>query len=106
MDFHFTPPIHPGEILREEFMVPLKLTAGRIARDIGVPRSRIERLARAQTALTADTAARLACYFRTSTGFWMALQTQYETDCIHANAAHRAALDAIKPLPRPDLDAA
>ena len=59
------PPIHPGEILRTEFMEPPNLTPGKIARAIGVPRTRIERRIRKQTALTADTAARLGRYLGT-----------------------------------------
>ena len=103
-EFHANPPIHPGEMLREEFMVPLGLTAGKVARAIGVPRTRIERLAHEQTGLTADTAIRLARYFKMSEGFWLGLQTSYEIDVVHADAARMAEVDAIVPLPRPDLE--
>jgi len=97
-------PIHPGEMLREEFMVPLGLTTGRLARDLHVPRTRIERLVREQTSLSADTALRLSRYFGMSTRFWMGLQTSYELDCTALDADLNAALDAIVPLPRPDLE--
>lgn len=100
----FANPIHPGEMLREEFMVPLGLTAGRLARDIGVPRTRIERLVREQTTLSTDTAVRLARYFGMSQEFWMGLQTSYELDCAALDADLNAELDAIVPLPRPDLE--
>jgi addiction module HigA family antidote len=74
------PPVHPGEILREEFLRPMNLTPYAVARALGVPRTRIERLTREQTALTADTALRLARYFRTSPAFWMGIQSQYELE--------------------------
>lgn len=74
------PPVHPGEILREEFLLPLNLSPYAVARAVGVPRTRIERLAREQTALTADTALRLARYFQTSPAFWMGIQTQYDLE--------------------------
>jgi len=106
IEFHANPPIHPGEMLRTEFMEPLKLTSGKIARAIGVPRTRIERLVREETGLTTDTAARLARYFKMSEGFWINLQKHYEIDCIHADKALTRSLDAIQPLPRPDLDEA
>ena len=103
MDIFFARPIHPGEMLREEFMVPLGLTAGKIARAIGVPRTRIERVVREETALTTDTAVRLAAYFGMSEGFWLGLQREYELDCLHADAKRLAEVKAIIPLPRPDL---
>jgi addiction module HigA family antidote len=103
IEFHANPPIHPGEVLREEFMVPLGLTPGKIARAIGVPRTRIERLANEQTGLTADTAIRLARYFKMSEGFWLGLQKSYEVDVVHADAERIAGINAIVPLPRPDL---
>ena len=73
-------PIHPGEMLREEFIVPLGLSAGKLARALGVPRTRIERLVREETALTADSALRLGRYFGTTARFWMNLQTRYDLE--------------------------
>lgn len=73
-------PVHPGEVLREEFLKPLKLTPYSVAASIGVPRTRIERLAREETALTADTALRLAKLFKTTAAFWMNMQAQYELE--------------------------
>src|SRR5882762_769235 len=64
-------PVHPGEVLREDFLAPMKLTPYAVARACGVPRTRIERLARAETPVTADTALRLARYFGTTAEFWM-----------------------------------
>ncbi len=60
------PPIHPGEILREEFMVPLGLSSGAVAKALHLPRSRIERIVKEEIGISADTALRLARYFRTS----------------------------------------
>lgn len=74
-------PVHPGEVLREDFLVPLNLSAGALARAVGVPRTRIERLVNGQTALTADTALRLARAFGTTAAFWMGLQAQYDLEC-------------------------
>jgi addiction module HigA family antidote len=74
------PPVHPGEILREEFLRPMNLSPYAVARAVGVPRTRIERLAREQSALTADTALRLARYFETSPAFWMGIQSQYDLE--------------------------
>ena len=72
------PPVHPGEVLREEFLRPLNLSPYAVARAVGVPRTRIERLANEQTPVTADTALRLGRYFGTSAAFWMGIQTQYD----------------------------
>src|SRR5437763_16837019 len=74
------PPIHPGEILREEFLLPMELTPYAVARAIGVPRTRIERLVREETPVTANTALRLAKYFGTTAGFWMGLQAQHDLE--------------------------
>lgn len=72
------PPVHPGEILREEFLIPYHMNAGALAKKLNVPRTRIERLACEQTAVTTDTALRLAKFFRTSPQFWMNLQASYD----------------------------
>ena len=74
------PPVHPGEVLREEFLRPMNLSPYAVARALGVPRTRIERLANEETAVTADTALRLAKYFGTSPAFWLGIQTQYDLD--------------------------
>jgi len=73
-------PMHAGEVLREEFLVPLKLSPYAVAKALGVPRTRIERLVKEETALTADTALRLSRYFGTTPEFWMNLQSGYELD--------------------------
>lgn len=74
----FDPPIHPGEVLREEFLAPLELTAGALARALGVPRTRIERIVKEQMGISTDTALRLAKYFDTSPNVWLNLQTSYD----------------------------
>jgi addiction module HigA family antidote len=73
-------PVHPGEVLREEFLSPMGLTAYALARACGVPRTRIERLAREETPVTADTALRLSRYFGTTPAFWMGMQAQYDLE--------------------------
>lgn len=72
------PSVHPGEILREEYLAPLGMSAGALARKLNVPRTRIERLAAEDTALTVDTALRLARFFDTTAEFWMNMQTAYD----------------------------
>jgi addiction module HigA family antidote len=72
------PPVHPGEILKEEYLIPLGMSAGALAKALGVPRTRIERVVAEQTGITTDTALRLAKFFQTSPEFWMNLQTSYD----------------------------
>ena len=90
------PPVHPGDVLREEFLLPMKLTPYALAQACGVPRTRIERLAREETPVTADTALRLARYFGTTPEFWMGMQAQYDLERAE-DAAAAAALRKIKP---------
>ena len=74
------PPVHPGEVLREEYLRPMNLTPYALAKAIGVPRTRIERLAAEKTPVTADTALRLARYLGTSAGLWMNMQARYDLE--------------------------
>ena len=90
------PSVHPGEILREEFLGPMGLTAYAVAKAIGVPRTRVEPLAREDTPLTADTALRLSRYFGNSAAFWMGLQAQYDLE----TAADRIEKDLKRIAPR------
>lgn len=71
-------PITPGEILLEEFLIPLKISQNQLARDIDVPVSRISGIVKGERAITADTALRLAAFFRTSPDMWMTLQSEYD----------------------------
>lgn len=79
--------VHPGEVLREEFLVPLGLTAAELARRLHVPVPRVNDIVRERRAISADTAMRLARYFGTSPDLWMGLQTEYELRLAAANAA-------------------
>jgi antitoxin HigA-1 len=72
------PPMHPGEVLREEFLIPLGLSAGALAKACGVPRTRIERIANEETAITADTALRLGKALGTSAQLWLNLQNEFD----------------------------
>jgi addiction module HigA family antidote len=74
------PPIHPGEVLREEFLVPFKLTPHAVAAALHVPRTRIERIAREEKPVTADTALRLGKFFKTGGAFWMNIQARYDLE--------------------------
>ena len=71
-------PIHPGEILREEFLVPLGLSASALALELKVPAPRVNDIVRERRAVTPDTALRLSRYFGTSPEFWMDLQTAFD----------------------------
>jgi addiction module HigA family antidote len=92
------PPIHPGEVLQEEVLKPMGLTPYAVARDCGVPRTRIERLSRKDTPVTADTALRLARYFGTTPAFWMGMQAQYDLE--RAQDKMAAELKRIEPVKR------
>ncbi|MBI4253358.1 HigA family addiction module antidote protein [Candidatus Uhrbacteria bacterium] len=70
--------IHPGEILREEFLEPLEISQYRVAKDISVPPRRINEIVHGERAISADTALRLGRYFGTTAQFWLNLQTRYD----------------------------
>ena len=74
------PNIHPGEVLLQEFLIPLGISQNALARSIGVPPRRINEIVLGKRALTADTAVRLAHYFGTSEQFWMALQASFDLE--------------------------
>jgi len=73
-------PVHPGEILEEEFLKPLNISQYRLAKDTGIPATRISEIVKIRRAITADTALRLSRYFNMSKGFWLGLQKRYELD--------------------------
>ena len=75
------PPVHPGEILREEFMAPMGLTSNALAKAIHVTPARINEIVKEQRGITADTALRLARYFNTDAQSWLNLQNHYELEC-------------------------
>jgi len=74
------PNIHPGEILSEEFLSPLDITQYRLAKDIGVPQTRIAAIVKKRRSITPDTALRLAKYFGTTPQFWLNLQAEYDLE--------------------------
>ncbi len=88
-------PVHPGEILREEFLAPLGMSAYALAAACHVPRTRIERLVREETPVTTDTALRLARYFSTTPEFWLGLQTRFDLE--QASNALGSGITAIRP---------
>src|SRR5947208_9354689 len=89
------PPLHPGEVLREEFLVPLKLSPYAVAKACGVPRTRIERIVREELGISADTALRLGCFFGIEPQFWLNLQNRH--DLAAAGVAIGPALNRIPP---------
>lgn len=88
-------PLHPGEVLREEFMVPHKLTAYAVAKACRVPRTRIERITREELGISGDTALRLGRLFGIDPRFWLNLQSRYELETAKLSAS---ALDEIEPI--------
>ncbi|WP_445491833.1 HigA family addiction module antitoxin [Rhodopseudomonas sp. RCAM05734] len=92
------PPMHPGEVLREEFLVPLGLSAGGLAKACGVPRTRIERLANEEAGITADTALRLGKALDTSAQLWLNLQNAYDMRMAERHIGKE--LEKISPVTR------
>jgi antitoxin HigA-1 len=90
-------PIHPGEVLREEFMLPRGLSMNKIAMDLRVPVTRIAEIYHERRGITTDTALRLARYFDMSAGFWVNLQWRYELEMAEEADAAKIARD-VHPL--------
>jgi|SRR6202140_1735435 len=90
-------PVHPGEILREEFMVPLGLSMNKMAMDLRVPVTRIADIVNERRGITADTALRFARYFKNTPVFWMNLQTRYELEVADDDIAAKVERD-VQPL--------
>jgi len=96
------PALHPGEMLREDFMKPLGLSSNALAIELRVPVTRITEIVRERRGITADTALRLARYFTMSPEFWMRLQMDFDLETA-ADAVETAIHDAIRPRdPRAD----
>ncbi len=91
------PPIHPGEILAEEFLIALRVSQSRLARDINVPPRRINEICLGKRGITPDTALRLARYFGTSAEFWMNLQQRYDLERLSDEIEDRLKAE-IRPL--------
>lgn len=96
--------IHPGEILREEYLKPLRMTPYRLARELHVPVPRINDIVLEKRGISADTAARLARFFRTTEQFWLGMQADY--DSYHIRKRLQKELTAITPIRPPSSSAA
>ncbi len=91
------PPIHPGEVLGEEFLSPMQISQSRLARDINVPPRRINEICLGKRGITPDTALRFARYFGTSAEFWMNLQQRYDLER-HKDEIEERLRREIRPL--------
>jgi len=91
------PNIHPGEVLKEEFLEPLGLSGYRLAQDLGIPHTRVHEILHARRSISPDTAARLARYFQTSEMFWLNLQANHDLLAVKRSKAEEIA--RIKPNP-------
>jgi addiction module HigA family antidote len=88
--------IHPGEILVEEFLIPFKITAYRLSREIDIPQTRISEIVKGNRRITADTALRLGKYFGNSAKFWLGIQDDYDLE--EEKNAKNEVLNSITPL--------
>ena len=86
--------IHPGEVLQEEFLVPLGLSAYKLSKDIGIPQTRISEILKGNRRVTADTALRLSRYFGNSAKFWLGLQDDFDIE--EENRLKSKELEAIE----------
>jgi len=90
------PPVHPGEILLEDFLKPMGITQYRLAKSICVPQRRVGEIIAGRRAITADTALRLALFFNTDAQSWMNLQTHYDLAVAQEKLAERLAKEVVK----------
>jgi antitoxin HigA-1 len=88
--------IHPGEVLKEEFLLPLGISAYRLSKETFIPQTRISEILKGKRRITADTALRLSIYLRTSAKFWLGLQDDYDLE--EENNSKKDELKSIKPL--------
>jgi antitoxin HigA-1 len=93
------PPVHPGEILLEDFMKPLGITQYRLAKDIGVSSLRVSQIVRGKRSISADTAMRLARYFGMSAGIWMRIQARYDLEVAQTKYAKKIAQEVKERQP-------
>lgn len=94
--------IHPGEILQDEFLKPLGISAYRLAKDLGIPQTRISQIIKGNRRITADTALRLSKYFGNSAKFWLGLQDDYDIEQERLNLGND--LKAIEQFKQKDVD--
>jgi antitoxin HigA-1 len=90
--------IHPGEILLEEFLVPFEISAYKLAKDVGIPQTRVSEILKGNRRITADTALRLSRYFGNSAKFWLGLQDDYDLE--EEVNAKKITINSIKSLNR------
>ncbi|WKN31677.1 HigA family addiction module antitoxin [Porifericola rhodea] len=88
------PNIHPGEVLQEEFLIPLNVSAYRLSKELGIPQTRISEIIKGRRRITADTALRLSYYFGVSAKFWLGLQDDYDLE--EETRAKKSELEKIK----------
>jgi len=88
--------IHPGEILKEEFLEPLGISAYKLSKDLGIPQTRVSQILRGKRRITADTALRLSRYFGTSAKFWLGLQNDFDIE--EEQLAKEKELNNIQPF--------
>lgn len=88
------PNIHPGEVLQEEFLIPLEISAYRLSKDIRIPQTRVSEIIKGRRRITADTALRLSYYFGTSAKFWLGLQDDYDIE--EETKVKKSELESIK----------
>ena len=86
--------IHPGEILMEEFLIPMRITAYKLSKDIGIPQTRTSAILKGERSITADTALRLSIHFGNSAKFWLGLQDDYDLE--EALKSNQIELEKIK----------
>ena len=89
-------PVHPGEVLLEEFLEPMEISQYRLAKDISVPPRRINEIVHGKRSVTADTALRLSRYFGTSERFWLNLQTGYDLDIVRDRLGDRLEAEVLQ----------
>lgn len=95
------PNIHPGEVLLEEFLIPMEVTQYRLSKDLKIPQTRISQIVKGNRRITADTALRLSKYFGTSAKFWLGLQDDYDLEEFNNKLK-----EELKQIPKVDRDAA
>jgi len=93
-------PIHPGEVLNEEFLKPMGISQYRLAKDISVPPRRINEIVHGRRAVTANTALRLGRYFKTTPRFWLNLQAHYDLEVERDKLGNRLAREVLTPATR------
>lgn len=88
--------IHPGEVLKEEFLIPMNISAYKLSKDIGIPQTRTSAILKGMRGITADTALRLSIYFGNSAKFWLGLQDDFDLE--EAKRAKQSELEKIKKI--------